>query len=215
MIKAVFFDLDGTLLDTIKTIQNSGNFALSKLNLPLHDEESYRTFIGDGLKILVKRMLANHYSENKAQEACHFFTQYYSENPTKNTKIFHGINQLLNKLKSEGYQLGVVTNKAENEAKLVIEAMFNNKFTIVKGIGANDLPKPNPKIIQDIIKPLHIKAEELLYVGDLFVDKQTANNVGCHFCFVSWGYGKQFDTEYIIDKPIELLETIEKINGVK
>ena len=188
MIKAIVFDLDGTLLDTLLDLQKSVNFALKSLQFPEISYEHARVSVGNGTTMLMRRCTPKNISEDKQQEAFNLFSQHYSIHYNDNTKPYPGIRELLLKLKSLGYKLGVISNKLDPKAKELIDFHFNGIFDAVQGTYLDKPKKPSKVITDMLLTSLQIKGEEALYIGDSEVDFECAINGNMHFLLVGYGY---------------------------
>ena len=134
MIKAVVFDLDGTLLNTIQDLADASNYALSKLGLPGHTVEDYKQFVGDGRRNLILRMLPEEgRDEPSVRRATELFDEYYGAHLHDNTGPYPGIAQLLAGLKAKGLRLGVVSNKPDEFTKQAVQDYFPGVFDFVAG----------------------------------------------------------------------------------
>lgn len=188
MIKAIVFDLDGTLLDTLLDLQKSVNFALKSLQFPEISYEHARISIGNGTTMLMRRCTPNNISEQKQKEAFDLFSKHYAIHYNDTTKPYKGIKELLSKLKGLGYKLGVISNKLDPKAKELVNYHFPNTFDAVQGTYL-DKPKKPSKIITDmLLQSLNINGEEVLYIGDTEVDLECANNGNMSFLLVGYGY---------------------------
>ena len=188
MIKAIVFDLDGTLLDTLLDLQKSVNFALKSLQFPEISYEHARLSIGNGTTMLMRRCTPKDISEDKQKEAFDLFSKYYSTHYNDTTKPYDEIKDLLLKLKSRGYKLGVISNKLDPKAKELVSFHFPNIFDAVQGTYL-DKPKKPSKIITDmLLNALQIKGEEALYIGDTEVDYECSVNGNMSFILVGYGY---------------------------
>lgn len=188
MIKAIVFDLDGTLLDTLLDLQKSVNFALKSLQFPEISYEHARVSIGNGTTMLMRRCTPKNIDEETQLKAFNLFSEYYSLHYNDSTKPYEGIANLLSKLKSLGYKLGVISNKLDPKAKELVEFHFPNTFDAVQGTYL-DKPKKPSKIITDmLLNSLGINGEEALYIGDTEVDLECAKNGNMKFILVGYGY---------------------------
>lgn len=188
MIKAIVFDLDGTLLDTLLDLQKSVNFALKSLQFPEISYEHARVSIGNGTTMLMHRCTPKNIDEETQLKAFNLFSDYYSLHYNDSTKPYEGIANLLSKLKALGYKLGVISNKLDPKAKELVEFHFPNTFDAVQGTYL-DKPKKPSKIITDmLLNSLGINGEEALYIGDTEVDLECAKNGNMKFILVGYGY---------------------------
>lgn len=220
MIKAVIFDLDGTVSDTISTISHFGNLALTYFGFDAIDKEHYKYFAGDGKVMLIHRMLKYHNADTdenfkKVEEK---YDREYEADPIFKTKAFDGLVEELKKLKSRGIKLAILSNKPDNVTIMVAQKLFGDLFDIVHGKRENIKTKPDPEGTVALMKELGVKSEECVFVGDTNVDIKTAKNVKMKSIGVLWGFRDEkelFDAgaDYIIEKTEEIYDTILKIDN--
>ncbi len=213
MTRAVLFDLDGTLLDTLDDLADSGNAVLQAHGFEAHSVEAYRNFIGDGMGKLVERIfplgevsdpaaLAQRLQEYKAA---------YQDRWRNKTKVYEGIPELLGKLSEQGVKTGVLTNKAHTFAVRCVEEFFgDHPWDVVLGQRESVPRKPDAAGARDALEKMGVSAEEALFVGDSSVDMQTAVNAGITAIGVSWGFRGREElitngASVVIDAPGELV----------
>lgn len=220
MIKAVIFDLDGTVSDTISTIAHFGNVALEYCGFPAIDENEYKYFAGDGKVKLLHRALAFYGADTeenfKKVEAK--YDREYEADPIFETKPFDGLVCELQKLKNRGTKLAILSNKPDNVTVMVANELFGDLFCIVHGKRENIATKPDPEGANILMDELGVKKEECVFVGDTNVDIRTAKNAGMKSIGVLWGFRDEkelFDAgaDYIIEKTSQIFETILKIEN--
>lgn len=210
--KAVIFDLDGTLLDTIQDIANAMNVVLKRHNFPTHDLNNYRFFIGSGIAKLVERALPTEISEStKYTKLVEEFIEEYALHLDKFTAPYDGIAELLNKLTNLEIPLAILSNKADEFMDEVVSRHFSNwKFSVVIG-ARNGLPtKPDPYSAFEIAEVMKIQPSEIIYLGDSDIDMQTAVNAGMYGVGAAWGFRSAEElaangANLVIKHPSELL----------
>ena len=216
MKKAVLFDLDGTLLDTLQDLQEAVNFSLEKHGYPTRGLEHVRKSIGNGVAKLIERCLPNGEKTNDYEEVLKDFREYYLAHANVHTKAYSGMKETLLSLKEKGYFLAVITNKLDKAANKLIEQYYPYIFDFVLGDVPNLQKKPNREMIDFVIKGFNLDRENTLYVGDTNVDYETATNSEVKVLLVTYGYRtKEELKEYHydcpqVDSPKEILEFLEK-----
>ncbi|MEY2869481.1 MAG: hypothetical protein RIR01_1972 [Bacteroidota bacterium] len=209
--KAVLFDLDGTLVNSLIDIANSINKVLQERNFPTHSHEVINDFIGSGLRNLVTKALPeSHKDEATIESTFQAMMAAYRENCTNETSAYDGIMELLDKLKSQNIKLAILSNKADELTKKIGLSLFPDYFDIVMGLKSEATKKPNPSAAIEISNEFGISPEEFLYVGDSGIDMQTAKNANMYAVGVLWGYRPEEEllaegAQAIISHPLELI----------
>ena len=209
-IKAVIFDLDGTLLDTLDDLADSVNVALEKYDLPLRSKDEVRRFVGDGLRNLMLRAVPNGDAFWKFEELFVFFKEYYRLHCENKTRPYENVDVLLAKLKEKGIPMAIVSNKFDAGVKVLNEKFFAEYIEVAIGEREGIRRKPAPDSVNEAIRLLGVEKENTIYVGDSDVDIQTARNAGIRCVSVSWGFRdadflKENGATCIISSPEELL----------
>lgn len=211
----VVFDLDGTLVDTLRDLAVSTNVALKEQGYKEHNVEAYKYFVGNGVYKLIERALPEE-ARNKAQiqSTKEKFINYYDSHLTDYTHPYEGIIELLQRLHALGIQMAVVTNKPHAQALRVAQACFEgNLFVQVEGQQEGRAHKPDPAVLKALMAAYNVKDEEVVYVGDSDVDMQTAYNAGVLGIGVAWGFRgeaelKAHGAHAVIHEPLQLLQHI-------
>lgn len=213
MYNPVIFDLDGTLLNTLGDLTAAGNHALGELGFPLHSEDEFRLFVGNGIPKLIERMLPKGFSEDDFNEAYRIFGEYYSVHNSDKTVPYNGITELLNELKQHGITCLCNTNKSHKYAAKIIEHYFGNDFAEIIG-GENGFPrKPAPDAALCLSEKYKKIGYSPIYIGDSAVDMQTAHSAGIAACGVLWGFRTReellkFEPDFLAENADELKKII-------
>ncbi len=217
MLKAIIFDMDGTILNTIDDITTSVNYALKSHGFPQRDVSDIKLAVGNGAKALIARVLENGYENPYFDMVYETYQNHYDEHRMDKTAPYSGILPLLRQLKLDGYRLAVVSNKHDYLVKSLNDQLFEGLFEFAVGETAQRPLKPEPDVLFDVLYMLGITVEEAIFIGDSNVDIITAKNAKMTSVGVTWGF-RGFDelhregADYIIEKPSELLKIIEEIN---
>lgn len=191
MFNLVIFDLDGTLIDTIADLGTAVNAALRARGLPLHATEEYRAMVGHGVRNLVKRAMPEPLREDGAllDGLLEQFLDYYLQHIDAFSRPYPGIPELLSDLSAAGVQLAVASNKFQSGAEKLIRRMFPEiPFAAILG-GRSGAPlKPDPAVVDSILKKAGAAREETVLVGDSATDMATAAAAGIAGVAVSWGF---------------------------
>ena len=217
MIKAVLFDLDGTLVNSLEDLADSTNFALKSRGYPVHETESFKYFVGDGMLKLIERALPQ---EKRNPQECKIvldiFMKHYKEHYLDKTKAYDGITELIDTLKSEGYKTAIISNKAHEMAVTVAEKIFGDRFEIVFGKKEGYPTKPDAKLTNELICRLGVKNDQCVVVGDSGMDMAVAKNAGAIGIGVLWGFRSEEEllkngADYIASDTVQLYNIIKGI----
>ncbi len=218
MIKLCVFDLDGTIADTISTIDYYANNALNHFGLPSIPKERYKYLVGDGAVTLVRRMFAEIGCEDEElfNKVYDKYVNDYDKDFMYLTTVYDGILPLMDKLRQNSVKIAVLTNKPEMTALKVLEILIGNRADFCMGSIPERPVKPNPAGLLEILDKLNVSGDECLYIGDTSTDMKTGNSGNCHTVGVLWGFRdkqelEENNAEYIISKPSEILDIMDKI----
>jgi len=215
--KAICFDLDGTLLDSLEDLAFCTNEILLKRGLPTHNLDKFRYFVGDGVKNLITRSLPEDTREKTFIEECQKdFELKYQENWYKNTLPYKDIPELLDELDNLNIRLTILSNKPHKFTLLAVDRLLPNwKFEAVLG-QCKDVPKkPDPKGFFNIKNKLQLPSKTFVFLGDTGTDMKTATTAGCYPVGVLWGFRSENELKdngasAIIRNPLELLDIINQ-----
>ena len=217
MIKAVLFDLDGTLVNSLEDLADSANFALTQFGFPTHEMEEYKYFIGNGIPNLVERIIPEQDEETK-MKALECFKAYYREHYTDKTVVYDGIYDTVDAIRHMGLKIAVVSNKVHEMTVTIVEKLLGDRFDIVCGKQDSFPTKPDPTLTLKVMDDLGVKPCECLFVGDSGTDAKTSVNAGCAGVGVLWGFRKEDEllengAKYIVKKPCEIVDIIQRLNN--
>lgn len=215
-IKCAVFDLDGTLLNTIKTINYYLNFALNQNGYGSIDEATCASFVGDGAVKLIQRALAHLgiYDEGVFDRVFTDYNTAYNADPYYLTVEYDGISEMLSALSSEGVILAVLSNKPNFATCAAVDRFFGDTFTAVSGAKEGIRLKPYPDSLLAMLSVLDVQCEETVYIGDSEQDILTARNASVGDCVsVTWGFRSieqltAAGAKRLVDNPRDLLDFI-------
>lgn len=219
MYKAVIFDLDGTLLDTLEDIGISCNYVLSQYKKSPRPIEDYKFLVGQGASRLLKNILPE-LSELEHKRARALFEEHYNEQYDKHTKPYENINKVLTFLQARGYKMAILSNKPNIfTKKCVYKYLSAWTFEAAYGIREGIPRKPNRAGVDAILEELHVKENECLYVGDTDTDMLTAKAANLTSIGVLWGFREKEEllssgAKYIVKEPNELIKLVATIESV-
>lgn len=216
-MKLVFFDLDGTLLNTLQDLTNSVNYAMDELRLNRYDCEQVKAMIGNGVAKLMERAVTKEHFELKG-EALRLQREYYLLRSGDNTAPYRGVREMLTDLKRKGYIVAVHTNKDENVAKNLCAKHFGNLIDYVCGTTVDNVTKPNPQSAKELLYKLNIEPNDVVYCGDSDVDVATADNLGVECISALWGFRdyeflKEHGAKHFADNPLDVVNSIERLKA--
>lgn len=211
--KAVIFDLDGTLLNTLEDLTDAVNHVMRQFNYPEHTIEEIRSFVGNGIKLLIERSLPYGKDNPEFDKVFSEFKSYYTSHCQIKTRPYDGIMELISSLKEQGYKLAIVSNKNQSAVTELNNIYFSNYISTAIGEKEGVRKKPAPDTVIKALSELGISSDDAVYVGDSDVDRETAKNSDMDCISVTWGFRDRKLLESlkpyaIIDKPAELFNYV-------
>lgn len=189
-MQAVIFDLDGTLVDSAPDIRASVNIMLAEEGFEELDLPTVISFVGNGLPTLVRRVMAYFDIEDTQFSRLNArVLAIYNASTYEHTVLYNGVRDVLSTLQAKGVRLGVCTNKPEEPARHVLQALdLTQFFDVVVGGDTFEKRKPDPLPLLNLIGETDLS--DVLYVGDSEVDAETAQRAGVTFALFTEGYRK-------------------------
>ncbi len=212
-IKAVVFDLDGTLLNTLTDLAASCNRTLEQMGLPTRTTEEIRSFIGNGARLLCNRLVGLDAPVEVVDKCLKLFQADYNIHLNDHTAPYEGIMDMLRVLRDKGIGCAVVSNKYDAATRAICQLHFSDLISVSIGEGNGISKKPCPDGVNKALSLLGCSAREALYVGDSDTDVETAHNANLFCVGVTWGFRSRMvlemaGAESIIDHPSELLDIV-------
>ena len=215
-IKAVLFDLDGTLLDTLDDLADAANRVLGRAGLPTHHRAAYRRFVGDGSRMLITRALpAEHRRPDTIETCLAAFKADYGRRWAEATRPYPGIPDLLEALSRRNIACGVVTNKPHPFAERCVRHFFpQTAFGFVAGQVEGVPLKPHPQSALAAAAHLQAAAPQCLFLGDSGVDMETATAAGMLPFGAAWGFRPSAELLHsgafaVLEHPGEMLAWVD------
>lgn len=213
-IRAVIFDLDGTLLDTLSDIASATNQALKEMGLPTHPEEKFREFVGSGAAVLMQRATPPGTNETQLATLLAGFEHHYRQQGHATTRPYSGIESMLDSLVSQQCGLAVLSNKPHHFTQQCMAQHFATRpFLSILGQRDTVPKKPDPSGLFEILQTHDWHTDACLYVGDTNIDMQTGRAAGVYTVGVSWGFRsvdelQQAAADVIVHQPSEIAELV-------
>ncbi|MFC2158592.1 HAD family hydrolase [Acidobacteriota bacterium] len=219
-LKAIIFDLDGTLLNTLDDIADSMNCVLEENGFPIHAVEKYKYFVGDGITALVKRAIPVENRDGNTLRSLEIrMREIYKVRWNLKTRPYEGIPELLNGLKDRGVPMSILSNKPDEYTQLTVQKYLGEwPFKVVLG-SKSDLPKkPAPHGVLAISQVLGVNPQECAYVGDMDIDMKTALAAGMNPIGVYWGFRTEEEliengALFVFERPEDILYLFGKMEG--
>ncbi|MBS3990962.1 MAG: HAD-IA family hydrolase [Erysipelothrix sp.] len=183
-IKAIYFDLDGTLLDTLQDIHEALNYTLEELGKSLVTFEQTRSFVGNGLRNVLRHAL----SSDDVDYALERFHHHYSTHLVVNTMPYEGVVQLLEELKKMDIKLGVISNKTDAYVHRLVDHFFSDTFNVVIGERTDLKRKPHRDMLDYALKETNNVINEIIFVGDSLVDASFIKDHQIHGALLTYGF---------------------------
>ena len=212
MYSYVIFDLDGTLLNTIDDLADTGNHVCALHGWPAHPVEAYKRMVGNGIPKLVERFAPAGTDRDTLDQAYGEFMAWYGLHKEDKTAPYPGMEGAALRLKQAGVSIAVLSNKADEMAGPVVEHYYPGVFPIVQGALSGLPTKPDPTLLYKLMERMGADPKATLFVGDSNVDIQTAKNGGLTSCGVLWGFRSRQELE--AEGADFLARTPEELTGL-
>lgn len=208
--KAVIFDLDGTLLNTLEDLKNSVNYGLRTYAMPERTLEEIRNFVGNGVQRLIGLAMPEGASKEEEEKVFVAFKEHYKIHCNDKTDLYPGISDLLLELKQRGFPMAIVSNKLQEGVDALTEQYFKEYLTTAIGAKDGIRKKPAPDSVLEALRLLGVSREQAVFVGDSEVDIATARNAQMDCITVTWGFRTRKEQEEagadtFVDRPKEII----------
>jgi len=214
--RAIIFDLDGTLLDTLEDLADTANRVLAARGFPTHEVDAYRYFVGDGAAMLIRRVLPEEHRDDETHRTClEAFLREYGQSWKVKTRPYDGVPEMLDALAARGLKMSILSNKPhEFTGQCVDELLPDWTFDLVLGQRYEVPRKPDPAGALEVAENLAIPPADFLYLGDTATDMKTAVAAGMFPVGALWGFRpaeelRESGARVLIERPMEVLELLE------
>ncbi|MBQ8616969.1 MAG: HAD-IIIA family hydrolase [Clostridia bacterium] len=216
-VKAVIWDLDGTLLNTLDDLAASTNAALAQNGLPVRTTDEVRRFVGNGVHKLIERAVPELGEKHpQFQAVLDSFVAHYGAHSKDHTAPYEGVIDVLDALAAQGVKLAIVSNKIDFAVKALSRDYFGGRMLSSVGDDPSRRKKPAPDSVLEAMRQMGVNAEESVYVGDSDVDVITARNAGIPCIAVTWGFRSEESlveagAQHVARRPQDILDIVQKI----
>lgn len=217
-VEAVLFDLDGTLVDTLPDIAWCLNQVLLEHGCPAQTAQTVRGYIGGGVTAMIEQVAAR-FGIADAVALHQRYVALYQNNLVQFSRPFSGVLALLEGCRQLHVPLAIVTNKTEDMARQVADALLpQNTFGTILGHRAGRALKPQPEVAWEAARRLSVDPQRCLFVGDTEIDLKTARAAGMYSAAVTWGYGltpalQAQAPNFCCEQPAGLLRILQQVCG--
>jgi phosphoglycolate phosphatase len=215
--RAVLFDLDGTLLDTLRDLADAANHVLAASGFPQHEVDAYRDFVGGGIGVLASKALPDNRRDPKTvAKIAAKIEEAYSKRWAEHTLPFPGIPELLDTLAISGIRMAILTNKPQKPAELMVASLLARwHFDAVAGERPGIPLKPDPLATLQIAGQLAVPPAEFLYLGDSATDMQTAVAARMYPVGALWGFRTREEllaggAKVVLNHPMDLVPLLRR-----
>lgn len=213
-VRALIFDLDGTLIDSQRDLIHSVNAMLVEMGREKLNEETISGYIGHGAPLLASRALGADAKEEELRRALQFFLAYYEEHKLDTTCAYPGVAETISELSRKQLPMAVLTNKPVRISVRILEALgLANYFRAIYGGNSFETKKPDPFGASKILEEFGTAPSEAMVVGDSEVDVQTARNAGTMAATVNYGFGVHDRTRHPADIYLEKIGDVLQLVG--
>ena len=186
--RAAIFDMDGTILNTLDDLADTMNYCLRSYGMPERTISEIRSFLGNGLRVLVEKSVPAGMEKSLIDLMCETFGDYYKDHCAIKTRPYEGINTLLQKVREAGILTAVVSNKVDFAVTELCNEYFDGLFDYSIGERPGQRRKPFPDSVNAVLEYFKLTKEDAVYIGDSEVDFMTAKNAGMDVIMVDWGF---------------------------
>ena len=212
--KAVLFDMDGTVLDTVDDLADSVNASLREFSLPEVSRSHVSRCLGNGAAYLIRNCLPESTPDGIFEQVLAFYKPWYGAHCRIKTKPYEGILPLMEALRGEGVRQAIISNKPDGAVQELAEAFFPGLMDVVVGESPAIRRKPSPDMFFAAVSRMGLEVPECVYIGDTEVDIETARSAGMDCITVTWGFRTrdqlvECGAKTLIDRPEELYRYLE------
>ena len=186
--KAVLFDMDGTVLDTLGDLANAVNHVLGEFGMPLHSRAEIATYLGNGAGWLIAHAVPEGTDDALVREVLRVYQPWYDAHCAILTAPYPGIPEMMARLRDAGVKQAVISNKQDSAVRLLAAEHFPGLLEAAVGESPSVRRKPNPDAVLEALRAMGVERGEAVYVGDTEVDLETARNAGLDCASVGWGF---------------------------
>ena len=186
--RAVLYDMDGTVLDTLEDMADSVNESLSRFGLPPVTLDKVRRSVGNGARKLIFRVVPEGTDPALTERVLAFYKPWYDAHCNEKTRPYAGVPELMARLKARGVAQAIISNKPDPAVQELARAYFPGLLETAVGESASVRRKPNPDAVLAAVARMGLSVKDCVYVGDTEVDLETARNAGMDCIIVSWGF---------------------------